>query len=287
MIPQLYGVTRSAVRICVLGWWFNNNGGNNNSLIQIRFKVRFCLCVCTHAKQTTSFVTVHCFGAYAPPTLPFTDCVFFTVRALWFQLVLFTQLQPSNVPTQTNVSGFFYTKISLPSNFAVHMPFQEHVSFWLDGVQLYNIHFSYCSRLEAVPSCVGKGLSEGWRWRIQFCTKWWWIYGNWMPWWQHLTCRCVDWRRYFSLMKMPLPKATCGYSHPSIEREHLVFLSSLDESFDGNAATKRNFDCVTSCCSWETLGGSAERAPKRFNPANESLIFSIPKKKSRNERPNY
>ena len=33
-----------------------------------------------------------------------------------------------------------------------------------------------------------------------------------------------------------LPKAARCYSHPSIEREHLVFLSSLDESFDGNAA---------------------------------------------------
>ena len=246
--------------------------------------------MCVYTRQTNYFFCNRSlFRRVCPSNSTIHWLCFFTVRVLWFQLVLFTQLQPSNVPPQTNVSGFFYTKISLPSNLAVHMPFQEHVSFWLDGaVQLYNFHFSYCSRLVAVPSCVGKGLSEGWRWRIQFCTKWWWIYGNWMPWWQHLTCRCVDWRRYFSLMKMPLPKATCGYSHPSIEREHLVFLSSLDESVDGNAAILKGSLIASRLVVHERRwGGSAERAPNRLNPANKSLIFSIPKKKSRNGRPNY
>ena len=84
-----------------------------------------------------------------------------------------------------------------------------------------------------------------------------------------------------------LPKATCGNSHPSIEREHLVFLSSLDESFDGNAATKRIFDCVTCCCVcvWRSIpgptlrGGSAERAPNRFDPANKSLSLLLRRRK--------
>ena len=84
-----------------------------------------------------------------------------------------------------------------------------------------------------------------------------------------------------------LPKAARCYSHPSIEREHLVFLSSLDESFDGNASILKGSLIASRLVVHERLGGSAERAHNRFNSANKSLIFSIPKKKSRNERPNY
>ena len=215
-------------------------------------------------------------------------CFFFTVRALWFQLVLFTQLQPSNVPTQTNVSGFFYTKISLPSNFAVHMPFQEHVSFWLDGVQLYNIHFSYCSRLEAVPSCVGKGLSEGWRWRIQFCTKWWWIYGNWMPWWQHLTCWFVDWRRYFSLMKMPLsPKRPVAIPIRQLRESTLFSCRPSTSRLMEMLLLKGTLIASRLVCHERRWRDQQNASPNRFNPANKFFIFSISKKKSRNERPNY
>ena len=245
--------------------------------------------MCVYTRQTNYFFCNRSlFRRVCPSNSTIHWLCFFTVRALWFQLVLFTQLQPSNVPTQTNVSGFFYTKISLPSNFAVHMPFQEHISFWLDGVQLYNFHFSYCSRLVAVPSCVGKGLSEGWRWRIQFCTKWWWIYGNWMPWWQHLTCWFVDWRRYFSLMKMPL----------SPKRPVAIPIRQLREStlFSCRPSTSRLMEMLllkgtliaSRLVVHERRWGDQQNAsPNRFNPANKFLIFSISKKKSRNERPNY
>ena len=85
-----------------------------------------------------------------------------------------------------------------------------------------------------------------------------------------------------------LPKAARCYSHPSIEREHLVFLSSLDESFDGNASILKGSLIASRLVVHERLWGDQQNAaPNRFNPANKSLIFSIPKKKSRNERPNY
>ena len=57
-----------------------------------------------------------------------------------------------------------------------------------------------------------------------------------------------------------LPKATCGNSHPSIEREHLVFLSSLDESFDGNAAILKGSLIASRLVVHERLWGDQQNA---------------------------
>ena len=156
--------------------------------------------------STTSFVTVHCFGAYAPRTLPFTDCVF--LQSGLCVITACAVYSPSTLQC-TSLNKVFVSfwhhslcGLQIPSNVTVHMPFQEHISFWLDSVKLYTISISH-QTLEVMPSCVRKGGLAEW-WHILFCTKRWWIHGHWMPWWQHLTCWCFDWRRYFSLMKMPL-----------------------------------------------------------------------------------
>lgn len=94
-----------------------------------------------------------------------------------------------------------------------------------------------------------------------------------------------------SFIKEEGPQSGLDVFPPPVVMGYLVFLSSLDEPFDGTA-TKRISDCVTCCggdddrcpfsalCSVReektTLGGisSSTRplcAPNRFDPANKSL----------------
>ena len=164
-----------------------------------------------------------------------------------------------------------FSGLQISSNVTIHMPFQEHISFWLDGVKLYNFHFSSQNW-----GCAFMRWERGTGWGVTLP-----VLHKKMNSWALNALMTAPYLLMLRLTSKVLINESASLPQsgpllfPSVNweraarREHLVFLSSLDESFDGNVATKRISDCVTCSCVWRSISGSWETLWGIFYPEEE------------------